>query len=83
MVFKKTKNDTINAIGEHCETLMRELVNSGSRIYGAGFDDFTRDRALKFMSETIVVMLKIPLQDTPIVASRPEGDEDPEVPPVQ
>jgi hypothetical protein len=83
MVFKKGKNDTVNTLGEYFETLMKEVVNSGSRMYGAGIDDFTRDRAKKFIDEVIIPTLNIPLQDTPVVVARPEGDEDPETPPVQ
>jgi hypothetical protein len=82
MVFKKTKNDTINSLGEYFETLMKEIVNSGSRIYGAGIDDFTKKRATDFINQVIFPTLNVPLQDTPIVASRPEGDEDPETSPV-
>lgn len=83
MVFQKGKNDTINNLGEYFETLMREIVNSGARIYGAGLDDFTRERAKKFINEVIVPTLNIPLQDTPVVVSRPEGDENPDTPPIQ
>ncbi len=74
--FPKCKNNTINYIGELFEVVMGELLNSQSRNGGAGFYKKDADRARDMIEQTVLPLLVIDLQDTPVLAACGPEDED-------
>jgi hypothetical protein len=74
--WPESKNNSINYLGELVEMMMGELLNSKSRVNGAGFFDIDAARALDIINSQMIPLLGTKPTDTPVLSAASYAPED-------
>ena len=72
----ESKNNSINYLGEIFEMIMGELLNSKSRVDGAGFEVVDSRRILDIINTQVIPLLNTSPCDTPVLSAATYAPED-------